>query len=361
MDTCKSCIIIKDLITNIITEIVIVRQIKLISIYKLSMYLNYMENLQKSIICIYNFFIVKIPDKYKNENIFSVLYNHLEILYIKIKEHNRMQKISSEIENEIILIFNKIELNIDIINQIEKDLYGYAYYINNIFMKHIWLRSSTPYNYIEGSILFKTIYSMLKEEENNIINEDYCKFMIEKFIKKIDTNDMITIEKINCYQYNDHNIKSIIELDMNTYLDQDKNKYNKYVKIYYKKPHTITCNTKKKLDDISQFTNDKVCEFAIPNPTIKGMVLTSISVEIDAIDQGIGMTGQSHMGYQINDNNINVGFYIRRDVFKDNKYRFKIFSDKIKIGDILKFWLFCPLYSGWKATINNICVYAKFI
>jgi hypothetical protein len=36
-------------------------------------------------------------------------------------------------------------------------------------------------------------------------------------------------------------------------------------------------------------------------------------------------------------------------------------SDKIKIGDILKFWLFCPLYSGWKATINNICVYANFI
>jgi hypothetical protein len=363
-DQSNLLITIKDLITNIIPEIVVISYIKIINIFNLSSYLHYMKSLQKSIICIYNRF-----DKISNPNqlfVLDILYNNLNEFYNKIKEFNSLQKIAPEIENEIILIYDKIKLNIDIINQIEKDLYGIVYYIDNIFMKNIWLRSNTPHNYIEGSILFKTIYNMLKYEEINIINEDYCKYMIEKFIKKIDTlkeisNDIITVEKINYYQYNDHNIKTLIELDMNIYLYQDKNKYNKYIQIYYKKPYTISCCTKKKINDSPYFTNNKVCEFTIPYPTIIGLTLSNISIEIDANDQNIGMTGQCYMGYQINNNNINIGFYIRRDIYKDNKYRFKIFSDKIKIGDIITFWLFCPLYNGWKATINNICVYAKFI
>jgi hypothetical protein len=95
-------------------------------------------------------------------------------------------------------------------------------------------------------------------------------------------------------------------------------------------------------------------QFVIPENNHKHLEFDFVEIITKATDQGWGGTGHDNVRYQINDNPIEVGFFIDRNKCPDNIYKFTINYEKLKIGDNVKLWLSCAPWNGWTAQAHSM-------
>jgi hypothetical protein len=277
--------------------------------------------------------------------------------------------------------FKEIEPLIEKLIKLEEDILGSAKRIPHPILKKAWMRAMGGNQLKDGSmpsmVLSQSLYGLLKEEENNhLTKEDYCKEMIQSFVKYLDSlagtdpDNIITLEEMKQYHTTEENsssVKALLRI-----VKQPEDEVLVEIPIEFKSPFKINHSNERVISTPSllqcyggDFPNDKACEFVVPEASAeikeKNLQLFGIEVDCKAIDQGWGGTGHAHVRYQVNDEEIIMkGFDIWRDKVPDSKYKFNIGQEQVKAGDTIKIWAFCPAWAGWSLTINNINVKARY-
>ena len=278
---------------------------------------------------------------------------------------------------------------------------------------------------IPSNIIEQNLYNMLKKEENNhIVNEQHYCNRIKKLVKYIDglamtkpdkkitiiemcqflpneensksVKDLLNIREIDNIEINDSEINSPIKENIDSTKDSTKDTENisliekpetiqkvveevKIVKepIYvpiptpFEKPVKVSHFGTRTIKEPyctgygADFNNIDACTFTIPldlNTSLDAEYkLCGIDIECNVNDQNFGGTNQSHGRYQVNDNTLVKVFQVDRNQFPSNNYKFSIPPEEIKLGDIVKLWIFSPGWNGWSITLNSISAKARFI
>lgn len=104
----------------------------------------------------------------------------------------------------------------------------------------------------------------------------------------------------------------------------------------------------------SNWPSVQIAEFTIPESKYPHLEFDFVEILCDASDQGWGNTGHDNVRYQINEEPIQVGFFIDRNKYPDNRYRVTLNYEKLRIGDRVLMWLSCAPWSGFEARIDDV-------
>ena len=391
---------IKECIEEINNEIDSLEKMENIHVKEMPEYLSSIKKIQESILNLYNLLNPKVPA----QHVLRLEYiNHIKIRIDKLNQvlqdcnkwHETITNWKccdlscwemltiekpSEIEEKIITTFKEVDPILKEMIQMEKDILGSSIQIKHPILQKAWIAglsaSEINSNNINAQTLAETLLVMLKiEEASHLEKEDYCKKMILTFVKYLDLSsgfepdEKITINDMNSYKITEENTSSIKGL-LGISKQPKSEEIEQNIKVYFPKPITVNyLNTKRDLDQKysvgygSDNFNEKVCEFIIDSYSgeNKDIELFGIEINCKANDQGFGGTCQTHMRYQINENMSVNAFWVNRDKTPSGEYSFTIGPDKVKIGDTIKIFLFCPTWNGWSITLRQISAKAKFI
>ncbi len=296
--------------------------------------------------------------------------------------------------------------------QIEKEALGSGTRIKHPLLKASWVlsgRNQVNDSAIEKSIIAENIYLLLKIEMGGEIKRpDVWKRAIGKFVDGIDgcaassIDDKISVSEMNEFVMpeNKKTFKEVlldyIDVEITSSIinnrsssdspkdstgsdtESDSETSNNKVILYVPpemKNETITIpidftgktlnyNSKVEIPQCSGYGSNwpssKLCEFTIPESNYSNLEFNYLEILCNGTDQGWGDTGHDNVRYQINDQPIQVGFFIHRLKCPDNNYKFVINWEKAKPGDKITMWLVCAPFGGWQAKMNTIVAKAYF-
>jgi hypothetical protein len=373
-------------IDDLLKQLESLKNIEIISLTQLPTYEESLNALKKSIGTLYDIFIHDIPYQHQLRLVLiktiEIEINSLNKIFEDFtKWHKNITGNSccylvriktllfqkpSTLEKKLNSSFDKMKPIIKDMIDLENDILGSAKRIQHPILKRAWINvggNQLNDNDISATMLIQSLYVMLKKEENgNLKKEDYCKKMIENFVRYIDTlagtppDARISIEElcsINITPENSASVKGLLgitkqpdeEISKDIIVNDDLNiLINNSHEILEKSHRGYGCDWPSKI----------ACEFVVPNSVNPELSLCGVMVKCNAIDQGFGGTGHAQVRYQVNNDVSIPGFSVWRDKVLDGIYNFTITPDKVKVGDTVKIWLCCPPWSGWSLKLKSI-------
>ena len=387
---------IKSGISELLKQIESLKNIETISLTQLPTYEESIQGLKNSIETLYSIFIHEIPVQHQlrliliktlemeinnlNETLLKCIEWHDNIISNACCYLVRLKTIITEkptsIENKLNDGFEKIKPIIKDMIELEDDILGSAKRIHHPILKRAWINiggNQLNDNDISATMLIQSLYVMLKKEEHGILKkEEYCKKMIENFVRYIDTlagtppDARISIEELCGHPITPENSASVKGLLGITKQPNEEVVKNIDITMNSELPIVIT-NTHEILERSHRgygcdWPSKVACEFVIPNINMEESELTLCGVEVycNAIDQEFGGTGHAQVRFQVNDDTAIPGFSVWRDKVPEGNYTFTICPDKIKVGDRVKIWICCPPWSAWRIKLNSIHARVKF-
>jgi len=383
-------------ITEIIKEINSLKNIHTITLTQLPTYMESVIALQNSIENLYSILIFEIPPQHELRLVLlktlDIEINSLsKILKYCLNWHDNLTSNAccyvyriktiivdqpTSIEKKLTIGFEKIIPLIKDMIKLEHDILGTAIRIKHPILKRAWVNvggNQLNDNDISVNMLSQSLYVMLKKEENgNLKREEYCKKMIENFIRYIDTlagtssDSRISITELCEFKTTPENslsVKALLGI-----VKQPNDEIFKQINIPFESPvkinHTHPILETKFRGYGCDWPTQVACEFVVPNISTEDssdeLTFFGINVICNAIDQGFGGTGHAQVRFQVNEEASIPAFSIWRDKVPDNIYKFTIGPDKVKIGDTVKIWLACPPWNAWCMTLNSIKASAVF-
>jgi len=288
----------------------------------------------------------------------------------------------SAIQKKIESAFAEIEPLVEKQIKIERDIFGSAISIQHPILQKAWLmvgRNQLGDSFIPASMLHQKLFIMLKREENNVLMDpEFCMKKIVEFVALIDglagtkPDDIITISEINEFKATEKNVLSVKDLiGIDSVVKADKEKSVDFLDIFidFPAPVSVDYSGFRTITEPlcvgygADFNNIKACEFMVKKSldVIEDYKLAGIEVECEARDQGYGGTNQSHLRYQVNDAVTVKALQVDRNQFPDNKYKFFIPPEEIRVGDTVKLWIFSPSWNGWSMSLHKVSARAKFV
>ena len=306
----------------------------------------------------------------------------------------------SKINKLLVENLEKIMPNLYLVEELESSIFGSAIKIENEILRDAWmLMGANQLNdsSINKNILIENLFLLLKKEICTIKQADFWKNKIEIFVELLDGNisssdGQISIAELNeipekykkteklsdilldvepIYEMPKMRISSDIEPEQmkvrqvnEIKLIEKKEKQLMLLLINYK-PTTIDSHWKNGVPKCEGYGSAKdwrgeiVGHFIIPESGNKQLL--NIEMKIQAIDQGWGGSGHCQIRYQINEQMPIIGFTINRKTNEKGEYNFIITGNKVKSGNVIKIWAFCPPWKGWEMHVTKIEGCAIFI
>lgn len=373
-------------IDELLKQLESLKNIELISLTQLPTYEESLNALKNSIETLYDIFIHDIPPQHQLRLVLikttEIEVNGLNKIFEEFAEWHKnitgnaccyfvrfktllLQKPTS-IEEKLNISFDKMKPIIKDMIELENDILGSAKRIRHPILKRAWINiggNQLNDNDISATMLTQSLYVMLKKEENGVLKkEDYCKKMIENFVRYIDTlagtppDLRISIEElcaINITPENSVSVKGLLGITK-----QPDEEVSKDINIHVGLPilinHSHEILEKSHRGYGCDWPSKIACEFVVPNIDNTELSLCGVMVTCNAIDQGWGGTGHTQIRYQVNNDVAIPGFSVWRDKVPEGNYNFTITPDKVKVGDTVKIWLCCPPWNGWSLKLNSI-------
>ncbi len=110
----------------------------------------------------------------------------------------------------------------------------------------------------------------------------------------------------------------------------------------------------------SNWPSTKLCEFVIPDTDNDNLEFEYLDIQFTATDQGWGDTGHDSIRYQINNGEVQNGFFIHRIKCPNNNYKLTLNWEKVSSYDRITLWLVCAPFGGWEAKVESIKAVAVF-
>jgi len=393
MDSCISVLSnIKTCIETIISEMESFDAIQKLNFEQFPVYSNAMAALQISIKKLHEVFILEIPTKH------NLKFAFIDILQIEINNFKEVLaecKIWSDnatnnqcfylyrcsfmalnppsiMEKKIEDVFEKIKPLLKELDELEKNIFGSAIEIKHPILQKAWMlvgANQLNETFLPADTIIQGLFFLLKKEENGTLKkEDYCKKMIEEFIKLIDSSagtppdNKITLLELNQIEITEENklsVKKLLGIQKQPdeiIITEISTEFKEPIKVLFNHPVEIpNCEGYG-----ANWPSKKACEFIVSAENINNLDFFGIDFEINAGDQGWGGTGHDQVRFQVNDIMPQVAFSIWRDKVPDGNYKFNIGPDKVKLGDTVKLWLCSAPWGGWDARMNSCKAFLKF-
>jgi len=280
----------------------------------------------------------------------------------------------SEMNKEINQKIDNCQDIIQIINDLKMNSIGSASQITNRILRRVWVygrgKNQLGETQLPINMLFEAMYAMLKKEEGGELkNDKYCKDLIINLFNLIDGSSgtppdgvisIIELNSLKMTEQNNENIKGLLGFERQPEEDEE----NIDVKIDFDKleiDHKTGIEMEAK--DVlygSGFNNKKAFSFKIENREDNKKKLFGVKISCKANDQGWGGTGHCQIRYQVNEDVTKQAFSIWRTKNESGEYDFTLGPDKIKEGDQISVWLYCPAWSGWKCKMWDVNVVLKY-
>ena len=379
-------------IVELLKQIESLKNIEIITLTQLPTHVESIISLKDSIETLYSIFIHEIPIQHQLRlvliktleleiNILNKILNeciewHANIISNSCCYLVRLKTLITQnptvIEDKLNNGFDKIKPIIKDMIELEHDILGSAKRIQHPILKRAWINvggNQLNDNDISATMLIQSLYVMLKKEENGILKkEDYCKKMIENFVRYIDTlagtppDARISIEELCAIIITPENSSSVKGLLGIT--KQPDEEVSKDITLYIDLPVCIDYSyeilEKTHRGYGCDWPSKVACEFVVPNNNDNNLSLCGVVITCKANDQGFGDTGHTQVRYQVNDNVAIPGFSVWRDKVPEGIYNFTICPDKVKVGDSVKIWLCCPSWNLWSIKLQSIDARAVF-
>ena len=278
----------------------------------------------------------------------------------------------SIMEKKIEDVFEKIKPLLKELDELEKYIFGSAIEIKHPILQKAWMlvgANQLNETFLPADTIIQGLFFLLKKEENGTLKkEEYCKKMIEEFIKFIDSSagtppdNKITLLELNQIEITEENKSSVKKLL--GILKQPDEIIITEIDTGFKEPIKVISNDPIEIPNCegygANWPSKKACEFIISTENINNLDFFGIDFEINAVDQGWGGTGHDQVRFQVNDQMPQVAFSIWRDKVPDGNYKFNIGPDKVKLGDTVRIWLCSAPWNGWQAKMNSCKAFLKF-
>ena len=297
----------------------------------------------------------------------------------------------SKINQLLVENLEKIMPNLYLVEELESSIFGSAIKIENDILRDAWmLMGANQLNdsSIDKNILIDNLFLLLKKEIGIIKQPDFWKNKIEIFVELLDGNISSSDGKISIAELNEIpekykkteklseillDVEPIYEMPkmrVSSNTNEIKSRQVNEIKLVEKKekqlmpliidykPTSINANLKNGVPKCEGYGSAKdwrgeiVGHFIIPENQNKQLL--NIEMKIQATDQGWGGSGHCQIRYQINESMPIIGFTINRKTNEKDEYNFAITGDKVKCGNVVKIWAFCPPWNGWETHVTKI-------
>lgn len=294
-----------------------------------------------------------------------------------------LQDSPSKINDLLINSLEKIMPNLYLIEELESSIFGTAIKIENKLLRDAWMMMGANQlndSSINKNILIENIFLLLKKEIGELRQPMFWKKKVELFVDILDGNissadGQISVAELNEIpaKYRNYSKLSDLLIDMvdgdsnpvlllrNTGNNEEKEKKVEKNRISLDinySPRKIDASYGKNVPKCDGYGSagdwkaDIVGSFEVP--LCEDNQLLNIELKVEATDQGWGGTGHSQVRYQVNEEKPMVGFSINRKVNDSGEYEIIIGGDKVRSGNIVKIWAFCPPWNGWEVNIVKI-------
>ena len=381
---------LKSGIDELLKQLESLKNIEIITLTQLPTYEESLKALKSSIETLYDIFIYEIPPQHQLRLVLikttELEVNILNKIFIEFEEWHknitgntccylvRLKTLILEkptiIEGKLNNSFEKMKPIIKDMIELEDDILGSAKRIQHPILKRAWINiggNQLNDNDISATMLIQSLYVMLKKEEHGVLKkEDYCKKMIENFVRYIDTlagtppDTRISIEElcaVNITPENSVSVKGLLGITK-----QPDEELTIDIDIVSTLPMTIY-NNHEILERTHRgygcdWPSAVACEFVVPKND--NYELFGVKVTCEACDQGYGGPGHAQVRYQVNNENAVPAFSIWRNKVPDGIYNFIINPDQVKVGDKVKIWICSPPWGGWLISLKSLEAKAIF-
>lgn len=393
MDLVGSLSSVKQLITTIITEIKAIKDIDQLNTTHVASYDEALSTLDKSITRLQSIYSYDFPVSEHvalKLSVLSLLSKYLLSFTDALKQHyewcNSTQhgccvaricvmlckpptKMKAKLEHE----FNSCLAVMKDVSNIETEILGSAVRIHHPVLQKAWLFmgiNDLNATDIDMNKLQETLYLMLKSElGGNVKNKKYCFDLIKTFVTRLDgvlgsePDGKLSINELNQVECKDQpSVKSLLGFE------RQPNEEQSLVDVSIEGFNPMIINhlqtsEYKPIDDASYgsgFNNKCAGSMIVPSSPNTELHFYGLNVTIKATDQGWGGTKHGQIRYNINGDNPKPFINIDREQHKDEMYEMKIGPDHVRPGDTVRWWLYCPGWSGWKVNIKDLKVQAVF-
>lgn len=402
----------KDVLENVVygvklflAEYEMMSEVKRLCMQKVPTYAKSLHNMS---VCVENLQSIKTRGLLNHRSIsFSILeilaleLGNLNSSMIKVKKWNNMRagkkgcwkfvkKIfydsPSKINNLLIESLDKIMPNLHLISELESSIFGSSIRIDNEILRDAWMMMGSNQlndSSIDKNLLIENLYLLLKLEIGDVKRPEYWKKKINTFVETLDGNisssdGFISVAELNEIPEKYKKYNKITDLLIDITSEKPvlllKNTTSKEPEVLEKDEKNLDIDFKPMSIDYDWKLNVPHCEgygsasdwkanvfahFVVQENDNKQLL--NVELTVKAIDQGWGGTGHCQIRYQVNENMPIVGCSINRENSPDSIYKFSIGGDKLKIGNNVKIWGFCPPWGGWKLNVSEIEAKAIFM
>ena len=393
MDISSTLGSIKDLANAIIAEVKAIKMIDTFNTTHLSTYEQAVTTLNQSITRLQSIYSYDFPISEHVSlklSILSMLSKYLLSFMGSLKEYKQWSnkrmngcccvkfytlvcQPPSKVQLKLETNFNQSITVMTQVSELETEILGSAVRIKHPVLQKAWLfmgLNDLNATDIDTSKMQEVLFLMLKSELGEVKNKQYCFELIKSFVTRLDgclgsePDGKLSINELNEVDAADkHSVKSILGFERQpnekeTVLDVAIEGWNLSGIII---SHMQTSEYKPEGDASYGFDFKNKCAGCMIVPSgSTDQHFYGLNVSIKATDQGWGGTKHAQIRYSINGANPKPFINIDRNAHPDEMYNMKVGPDIVKPGDTVRWWLYCPGWSGWKVNLKMLQVQAVY-
>ena len=392
MDIVGSLGSVKQLIAAIITEVKAIKAIEQLNTTHVASYEEALVTLDKSITRLQSIYSYDFPVSEQHAlklSVLSLLSKYLFSFTDALKQHHEwcnktqhgcclarlctlMCKPPSKMQEKLEHEFNSCLAVMKDVSNIETEILGSAVRLKHPVLQKAWLFmgiNDLNASEIPSNKLQETLFLMLKSEVGGEIkNKEYCFDLIKTFVTRLDgafcsePDGKLSINELNEVQSELESVKSLLGFErqpneVQTLVDVAIEGFNPMI------INHLQTSEYQPVNDASYgsgFNNKCAGSMIVPSSPQADLHFYGLNVTVKATDQGWGGTKHAQIRYSVNGANPKPFINIDRIEHADEMYEMKIGPDNVKPGDTVRWWLYCPGWSGWKVNMKDLKVQALF-